>query len=126
MMLKRATAIFSLSYLFLHATLGESNQTFSFHFKLTTTRYSLHLLSLTTSKLPNPYLSNLTVTQKLSGICITHHHSTPHPTMSSNTTTNLPNNTTPNITSQEQSSPLIQHANTTTTPLNVDPVTTKC
>jgi hypothetical protein len=44
--------------------------------------------------------------------------------MSSNTTTNLPNNTTPNTTSQEQSSPLTQHANTTTTPLNVDPVTT--
>jgi hypothetical protein len=73
MMLKRATAIFSLSYLLLHATLGESNQTSSLHFKSTNTRYSLHLLISLTYKLSNSYLSNFTKIQKLSGGCHPHH-----------------------------------------------------
>jgi hypothetical protein len=44
--------------------------------------------------------------------------------MSSNTDTNVPNNTPSKITSIVQSSPATQHENTTTIPLNVDPVTT--
>jgi hypothetical protein len=44
--------------------------------------------------------------------------------MSSNATTNFPNDSTPIFTSQEPSSPLSQHANTSTIPLNADPVTT--
>jgi hypothetical protein len=123
MRLKRATAIFSLSYLLLHATLGESNQTSSLHFKTTTTRYSLQLLISLTSKLPNSYLPNLTKIQKLSDFYFVLHHSSSHPTMSSNDTTNFPNNSTPIFTSQVPSSPLSQHANTSTIPLNVDPVT---
>jgi hypothetical protein len=123
MMLKRATAIFSLSYLLLHATLGESNQTSSLHFKSTNTRYSLHLLISLTYKLSNSYLSNFTKIQKLSDFCISLHHSTSHPTMSFNATTNLSNDSTPIITSEEQSSSFSPHANTTTIPLNVDPVT---
>jgi hypothetical protein len=42
--------------------------------------------------------------------------------MSSNTTTNTPKETTPEITSNVQSSSHVQHVNMTTTPLNVDPV----
>jgi hypothetical protein len=116
MLLKRATASFSLSYLLLHAILGESNQIFPFHFKLTNTRYSIHLLNFSTSKLPYPYSSNLTVPNNFSSVCITHHLPKYRLTKSSNTT--------PNITSQEHSSSLSQHASTTTIPLNVDPVTT--
>jgi hypothetical protein len=123
MRLKRATAIFSLSYLLLHATLRESNQTSSPHFKTTTTCYSLQLLISLTSKLPNSYLPSFTKIQKLSDFCIALHHSTSHATMSSNATTNLSNNSTPINTSQEQSASFSQHVNTSTVPLNVDPVT---
>ncbi|KAK2451484.1 hypothetical protein QL285_010535 [Trifolium repens] len=44
--------------------------------------------------------------------------------MSSNATTNLSNDSTPIITSQQQSSSFSQHANTSIVPLNVDLVTT--
>jgi hypothetical protein len=44
--------------------------------------------------------------------------------MSSTTGTNLSNKTHLDFTSMAQTSPSNQHSNTTTTPLNVDPVTT--